>query len=280
LVGGGAKVTFYDPGSGNILNEEALPGPLTVPFSFSKDGKILAFTQRPSPAGKDTLLVMDVLNQKTLFKSQTKPVDALALSQDGKTLVYSADKTLLFHDLTSGKTEEGPKGEKAAYKSLKFSPDGNFLVGIEGTFLVFISVKTLTVSGKQSIGGGGPLDISSDGKFAVVNGKKGGNPAFYAFSLLDLQLQYLEQNLAASPNLVALSPNGNYLAVYMNGLRTVQIWDLNQKKAVATWLPVESNTTLTAMAFSPDGKTLVTGATNKVHKLWDLTSLAAGAGDP
>jgi WD40 repeat protein len=49
---------------------------------------------------------------------------------------------------------------------------------------------------------------------------------------------------------------------------TVQIWDLAQKKAVASW--AVAKVLPSAVAFSPDGKTLATGSGNFIE-VWDLT---------
>src|SRR4029077_6924412 len=70
-------------------------------------------------------------------------------------------------------------------------------------------------------------------------------------------------------------PDGNYLAIGLFAGKggIVQIWDLTQKKAVASWTVAKVKPS--ALAFSPDGKTLATGSGNFIE-VWDLTPQEPG----
>src|SRR5262249_32307644 len=93
---------------------------------------------------------------------------------------------------------------------------------------------------------------------------------FKVFGLPELELIHEETNLPAGDASMALSPSGKYLALgYMGG--TVQIWNLDQKKLVASWAAHEpTGLVYWPVAFAPDGKSLATGNKSTI-KIWDLT---------
>ena len=69
------------------------------------------------------------------------------------------------------------------------------------------------------------------------------------------------------PN-VSFSPNSTLLA--LASLKTVKLWDVETRTDPVT---LEGHTgEISRLAFSPDGKTLVSGAVNGVIKVWDVES--------
>jgi WD40 repeat protein len=265
LIAGGDHLTFFDGAKGDVLHQEKLPSEITCTFSLSKDRKTLALVY------KEAALVLDLPIRKIPIQAKRGLTFSAALSPDGKTLVYADEKILRFHDRTTGKTEE--EACHGSLLGLKYSPDGRFLIGINAKELLILDAKTRDLVAKKDIGTPGPgggVEISQDSKRFVTTGVSGGKYAFYVFSLPDHKLQYLETNLAKAPFSLALSPDGNYLAIGLFAGKggTVQIWDLAQKKAVASW--TVAKVLPSTVAFSPDGKTLVTGSGN-IIEVWDLT---------
>src|SRR5439155_5314812 len=95
------------------------------------------------------------------------------------------------------------------------------------------------------------------------------------------KLVYEQLDLSRPPGMIAFSPDGTCLALGMIGDGTVQIWDLVHHKLVASWEGNPGGAIYTAVAFSPDGKTLVTGGSGGKIKLWNLAkSENSGAATP
>jgi serine/threonine protein kinase/WD40 repeat protein len=264
LIVGGDQLNFFDPVSGDLLHQEKLNNHISSPISLSRDGRTLVAVD------KDAALVMDLPNRRIPLQSKIGFVFSAALSPDGKTLVYNADKTLWLYDRATGKTSEGLRGQAAGLFALKYSPDGRFLVGTgAGNLVILDGTSVNKVLATKPMGGvTGLTDIAQDSTVVAVSGGHNGKPAFFVVRLADQELLYQENNLSGTPGSVALSPDGTYLALGMALKGAVQIWDLRDKKLVASW-DAHPGAIFTGVAFSPDGKTLATGGRSDI-KLWDL----------
>jgi WD40 repeat protein len=73
---------------------------------------------------------------------------------------------------------------------------------------------------------------------------------------------------------LALSPDGNMLAVWTEGLRNVQIWDLRTGKH-HRWLAlqqIDKGHAAACLAWSPDNRILAVGGLDNSIRLWDVAS--------
>jgi uncharacterized protein (TIGR03067 family) len=272
IVAGEAMATF-DPTSGKRvwqekLDQERLASFVTTPLALSRDGRTVA-----CGAG-EWVYVFDLVKHQRITKIHASFQMAVALSPDGRTLVYAPDRSLRFHDLITGKSEIVPDSD-GYFGSLCFSPDGRFLLGTGDKgkdVLLVLDAKTRRVADKKYIGHPGLVAFSGDGKRVVVANKRQETPVFQVFGLSDgdLMLQYRETALPTGAGSVSLSADGRYLALgLLNGV--VQIWDLTQKRLATSWIPHGSGAFFyTAVAFAPDGKFLATGGRDQI-KIWDLT---------
>ena len=69
---------------------------------------------------------------------------------------------------------------------------------------------------------------------------------------------------------VALSPNGKTILAGINDNKTAQMYDAASGRPLGQ--PLEHPDEVYAMAFSPDGKTILTGCGDKTARLWDAAS--------
>ncbi|MDX8033269.1 TIR domain-containing protein [Lentzea sp. BCCO 10_0856] len=186
-------------------------------------------------------------------------ISALAFSQDGKTLATaSQDGTLRLWDVTDPARpralgERDPKkpaeqgsafaGDAGWMGSLAFSPDG----------------RTLVAGGRAKSGGGDPTpmlrtwDVSDPGKPASP-------------------IVLLVGNTQVSS--VAFSQDGRTVAAAADGIRLWNFSDPSRPVAIGGPVP-GTGYGITALAFSPDNRTLAGGGDDQAIRLWNVTDPAA-----
>jgi hypothetical protein len=184
----------------------------------------------------------------------TRPVTvaALAFTPDGKQLVVGGQFELTVWDATSGKLEKRLAMRPERATALAFLPDGKLALaggrpGQEGN----VAVYDLNAKGKVENG-----VTLLDG----VNDK-----AVLVAQLLDTDdVVYC----------LAVSPDGKKLAAGNSADRTVNVWDLSPGYAAAKLeQSIENHADwVLGVAFSPDGKHLLTCSRDKTAKVWDLTT--------
>lgn len=119
-------------------------------------------------------------------------------------------------------------------------------------------IQTLTVHGDGAIS----VAFSPDGRLIAAAAN---DPAIYVWSAADGQLQ--APVISASPGHAApFSPDGKWIAAGSDS--DVKIWDVATKRVLRT-LSGHSAKVLT-VAFSRDGKSLVSGARDNMVFIWDL----------
>lgn len=228
--------------------------------------------------------------RRDIWKGQPGPVDALAVSPDGKTLASStrSGKEVQVWDLASKKqTATLALGPKTLIGVAEFTSDSKYLITTavapprQGGRLGSLDDLERSVqvwelaTGKVSLN----IDLLKDmsgcliapaGKSLVALGWKTGKVVLYDLSSgkpsepSDLGKYYHDISAAA------LSPDGKTLAV---GTATegILLWDMEKKAARAT-IPHDKVNGAPVLAFSPDGKTLAGGFRNGAATLWDASN--------
>jgi WD40 repeat protein len=165
------------------------------------------------------------------------------------------------------------KGHTRTVWSLAFSPDGKTLAsasedssvrlwGLDGTEPV------LRAKPAEGLGGGiSSLAYSPDGRYLAFGTQHS------VLQIWDVSgpLPMLHANirgLSLSAQAVVFGPDSRTLAETSGG--TVRLWNLGAGKPTERRLDGHTSQ-VNALAFSPDGKTLATGAGDGLVRLWDLS---------
>jgi WD40 repeat protein len=274
LAGWAIKVWDLSAEKGRqLLRIESSQG---APFVLSADGRVVA------AATKTGVRLWDL--GKAEPKEWAKPVQvgdvrSLALSPDGRQLITSGNGSLRLWDLTSPEATEKAKAEFGAAR-LTFTPDGKRLLAQEGGggCKVFTVAADLLVEVSLDIQSRLCSELSPDGRTLVV-------PFGAALRYWDLSVKpprevrpfyqggssYREWGLEGE---VLAAPDGPRLAAAAAD-GSCRLWEFRGAVPQSTVLRPPGRAEDIPLAFSPDGRTLVSWYPNPSgweYTLWDLTS--------
>jgi WD40 repeat protein len=226
----GRQLVLWDAASGRELHD--LPAEEDVmAAAFSPDGRTLAATD---PRGA---VLWDVVTGKEIARFEAQPsACAVAFSPDGKTLaVADKNNVIQLWDVASGLVVGRIKGAEKEPVSLVFAPDGQTLAGatIQGT------VRVWETGGKE------------------------------------LWLHVLPRVKTRKAVALAFAPGGKVLAGIASDL-TIRLWDARDGRELRAFgdeaespQPANGPYSPAALAYSPDGKTLLTPGRGATLVLWD-----------
>lgn len=208
----------------------------------------------------------------------TNLVASVAISPDGRTIASgSRDRTIQLWDLNTAELLGALTGHSDRVTCVTFSSDGQILAsaGAEGTIKIWqVSTGELRSTLSGHAGAVNTVALSPDGKTAISGSW---DRTVKLWNLQDGSLAHTLSGHLLSVASVAVSPDGQTLATGSLDA-TIKLWDLpssdggagNPTAAQEFLLQTLSGHSrgVSAVAFSPDGQTLVSASQDGTVKIW------------
>jgi WD40 repeat protein len=221
-------------------------------------------------AGGGMLRVWDVDSGAEVlsFKGREKEIGAVAFSPDGKQLASVGADTVRVWEATTGQEIRAWPAPGAGSGTLTFSPDGKrLLLGRDGQVKLWdigTEKEIFSFSGQRG-GYVGGVAISPDGK-QIAAATFRSVKIWDAVTGQELPFPTGQTDPVGS---LAYSPDGKRLVgSASNGLT---VWDLDRGQVILT-LRGHGAGTGVKVAYSSDGKRIISGGTDQMIKFWDAES--------
>jgi hypothetical protein len=237
--------------------------------TFSPDGKQLVSCDR------HTVSCWDAATGKlrhALRAPHVSDVQVVCFSADGKWLAVGGGQWLTVFDAATGKLHARHRAEHSQAHALHFTPDGNTLVAVGPVKLIVWDVAAdkhrhapLYLKGyllTSAVSGDGKTLLTLTSHNVLTHWRLDGGER------VDRQLPPDEQRLQHA----ALSADGKLLAAWPDG-GPLTVRDLGTGKLLPGF--AQSEPAPCPVAFSADGRTLLTGSADETALAWDVTHLPA-----
>ena len=232
--------------------------------AFSPDGLTLA---SGSENGRIRFWNVTTGQYRVTLEGHSRSVGSVAFSPDGQTLASgSSDRTIRLWNSTTGQYRVTLEGHSESINSVAFSPDGQTLASGSSDRTIRLWSAT-TGFHKQTLTGHTRevYDISF-----IEGGKtlasRGGNNTIRLWDAATGQ--HKDTVTLNNFRYVLIGPDRRMLAgLSGSGLF---LWDIATESEIAALTNHAVN--IYSLKFSPDGKTLATGSSDRTLRLWDLST--------
>ena len=246
--------------------------------AFSPDSSTLAICGKYSfgvhlwDIGSNTL--------KTTLQGHISGVNSVAFSQDSHTLASgSRDHTVILWDVATGSYKTTLIAHTNDIVSVAFSPDGATLAsGSSDGTIVLWDIETLeqrTTITEHTVGFS-EIAFSPNGQ-TIVSGSRDKTVRLWDTTTGKNIKTFIGHT--GEVRSVAISPDGRTVVssagrtvdgYYFGHDHTIRFWDVPSGKHKATWFGHQG--VIYYLAFSPDGRTLVSCGSEKKAIFWDVTT--------
>jgi len=270
------SLILWDVTSGQpVLRYNGHTGPVTA-VAFNPDGKTAL-----SGSADTTLILWDVESGSAIrqYRGHTGEVNSVAISPDGKlALSSSADQTLILWNLESGNIFRTLVGHTGEVNSASFNPDGRLIVsGASDNQVILWQVDTGKILHNLNghLGAVTAVAFSPDGK-SILSGSLDQVLILWDAASGETFRRY--EGHQDQVNAVTFSPDGR---TFISAGGFEEVFNTTRERILIHW-DVASGQILqrfeghagpvSSVAFSPDGKTALSGSSDMSVIIWGLTS--------
>jgi uncharacterized protein (TIGR03067 family) len=225
---------------------------------------------RLTESKKPTNFAHSALTLYRTIQQDTQPVQWIEAAADGKHLFTAGDGEIVVRDAASLATVRTLVTERLRTRTVAASPIETLIAtGGHDGWLELWNWQTAQRLAQVDLGKGWIeyMEWLPDGKSLVVKCEK--SPGYIVWNVADRRI---ERTMDQSGQAIVISPDGKWLAAGERLDGTVRIFEI-ATGTVRTRLPHHAQRDrVRALAFSGDGRRLLTGADDRKVKLWDVAS--------
>jgi WD40 repeat protein len=239
--------------------------------TFSPDGKTVLTCSLDEPAR-----LWDVTTGKPIGPALQGLVTAVVFRSDGKVVLTGGGSTAQLWEARTGKAISPPLQHECPVNAVAISPDGKTMLTFseDGITRLWEAATGKAIAARGHFQGHVkglvmPVAYSPDGKMVLICDNITGRPCPMQLSTVDMTKNIgppLMHSLGLAGEALAFSPDSKWLLTCERS--TAHLWKAGTKGCY----DLKHQGTVRAVAFSPDGKAVVTGSDDTTARLWEAAT--------